>query len=257
MRALWPALAIVALGCEVPHFYYPPPPPKIGAYRSHALARLRRPRTLVLPLRHPNKEAARLVTEALVIELQKSQIVEAISPYAPEAGFVENLKVWRDGALDVRALTTIRTRLGADAVLVGTITDYRPYEPPLVGLRVQLVSARTGKVLWGAETCLDARDGGVKTLMRHYYARRLSDGGRGYGWQILLTSPSHFAQFVAYEVVSTLSTPEPPPALALGAPNREGPEDGSPQRRRAGTQPGVPATLARTSQGTGHSAREQ
>jgi len=247
VRALWPIAALVVLGCEMPALYSPPPP-KIGAYRSHALVKLKRPRTLVLPLRHADPEASRQITEALVLELQKSQAVEAISPYGPETEFLKNLTVWRDGALDVRALTTLRKRLGVDAVVAGILTGYRPYEPPLVGLKVQLLSARTGRVLWGAETCLDARDGGVKALMRHYYAERIADGSRSYGWQILLTSPRHFAQFVAHEVVATLAPPEPPVLLSLKP--REGPNDGNPRHRPTGPQSGVPATIARPRRGS-------
>jgi len=254
VRVLWPIAAVVALGCEMPPLYSPPPP-KIGTYRSHALVKLKRPRTLVLPLRHSDPQASRQITEALVLELQKSQVVEAISPYGPETEFLKDLALWRDGALDVRALTTLRKRLGADAVVAGALTGYRPYEPPLVGLKVQLLSARTGRVLWGAETCLDARDGGVKTLMRHYYAERIADGTPSYGWKILLASPRHFAQFVAYQVVATLAPPEPPVLLSLKP--REGLDDGNPQHRPKGTQSGVPATIARPGRGPAPAPRGQ
>jgi hypothetical protein len=185
----------------------------VNAYRSPALERMGRRRVLVLPFRDADRGAARTITEAFALEVEKTQALEVVSPYGPASKILEQLTIWDNGGLDVRALTTLRRRFDLDALALGTITQYRAYDPPVLGLRVQVVSARTGGVLWAAEGCFDAREAGVRHLMERFHAQRLEHGERNYGWQILLSSPRHYAQFVANQLVATLR-PEPPATVA-------------------------------------------
>jgi len=209
LSRLAPLAAALALGCTLP----PPPQrhalPRLSAFRSPALARLGRLRVLVLPFRHTESGVTRSITEAFTLELEKTQALEVVSPYGAAAKTLEGLSVWEDGGVDVRALSILRRRLDVDALAIGRVTQYRPYDPPVLGLRVQVISARTGGVLWGAEGCFDAREAGVRDQMQRFHARRLDASPRSYGWQLLLSSPRHYAQFVAHELVATFEAGHP------------------------------------------------
>lgn len=211
-RALLPIAASIALGCFPPTDRRPritSEPPWVSTYRAPALYATGRQRVLVLPFRHLDQEAADCVTESFALELEKTQALEVVSPDDPEAKRLEQIKVWENGGLEVAALTTLRRQFKVDAVALGHVTQYRPYDPPVLGLRVQVVSTRTGAVLWGAEGCFDARDSGVRAMLERFYEHRLDDADRNYGWKLLLASPRHYAQFVAHQLVATLKATRP------------------------------------------------
>jgi len=206
-RAALLAATVLACGC-VPTCIVPEPP-RVNAFRSHVLARMVRPRVLVLPFRYLDQEAAQAITEAFILELEKTQAVEVVSPYTEAGKALEGIQVWDNGGLDVRALTTLRRSHRVDALAIGQVTQYRPFDPPVLGLRVQVVATRTGAVLWGAEGCFDARESGVRALMQRFHDCRLETGERSFGWEVLLSSPRHYAQFVAHQLVATLEAPRP------------------------------------------------
>ena len=210
---LLPLAVLLALGCmppELPIEVRPAVLPDIRAYRSRALARAGRLRVLVLPFRHDDRTVSHAVTEAFALELAKTQCFEIVPADGPEAQVVERLSVWEDGGLDVHGLTVLRRRLSVGAVVAGTILHYRPYNPPILGLRAQIVSTRTGGVLWGAEGTFDASEAGVQYLMEQYHDLWLEDQPRSLGWRILLHSPRRFNQFVAHQLVATVEPCEIP-----------------------------------------------
>lgn len=203
---LVPAALLAVLGCA-PAVGVPPEPPAVNTYRSPKLDGMERRKVLVVPFRHADDAVARAVTEAFALELEKTLFFEVVSPYGPAAKDFEGLRVWMDGGLEIRSLTALRRRFKVDAVAVGQVTQYRAYDPPVLGMRAQVVSARSGIVLWGTEGCFDAREAGVRTLVRHFYSRCLATPERSHGWKIVLSSPRYYAQFVAHQLVSTLDPP--------------------------------------------------
>ena len=191
------------------------PRPQVNAVASPSLATARRRlRVLVLPFRHRERAAARAVTEAFVLQLEQTQACEAISHYADDGRRLAELPIWDNRGLDVASLVTLHRKFRVDAVALGTVTQYRPYSPPVLGLRVQVVSTRLGSVLWAAEACFDARHRGVQEMLQEFHRRHLSGDGRDYGWTVLLDSPRHYAQFVTHEVAATLETACRRPTIA-------------------------------------------
>ena len=207
LRRLSPLTLLLALGCVELFAPAPRQPIRINTYRSRLLGQLGRQRVLILPFRHLEQEAAQGITEAFALELEKAQIVEVISPEGPAARLLERLAVWNNGGRDIHCLNTLRQQYKVGAVAVGCVTQYRPYDPPVLGLRVQVISTRTGSVLWGAEGCFDAREASVQAEMERFYKDYLEVEGRAYGWKLLLTSPRHYAQFVAHQLVATFAPP--------------------------------------------------
>jgi hypothetical protein len=120
--------------------------------------------------------------------------------------------------------------LGADAVLVGSITAWDPYNPPVIGLSMALFS-RSGRLhreegmldpqaLTSAATDagflahsnfrdapvsvasehLDARNHQVKLFVKEY-AQGRSDAGTALDWHIYFASMDLYTQFAAYHTV--------------------------------------------------------
>ena len=171
-RHLLPLVALCALGC-MPQALPPKPKPailpQVRTFRSGGLARAGRLRALVLPFAHGDRAVSKAVTEAFAVELAKSHHFEVLPPDGPQAELLEHLPVWEGDCLDVHALSVLRRRLNVDAIVVGKILSYRPYSPPVLGLRAQVVSTRTGAVLWGAEATFDAADAGTCYLLEKFH----------------------------------------------------------------------------------------
>lgn len=128
---------------------------------------------------------------------------------------------------------TLARALGADAIIVGSVTAWDPYDPPVVGLSVALYAepgaltgrhddidpfklsrlsteyhddARSrfaGRPVNVASDHLDARDHGVLLELKDY-ARGRSDPESALDWKIYTASMELFTQFAAHHAVRVL-----------------------------------------------------
>jgi hypothetical protein len=119
--------------------------------------------------------------------------------------------------------------LGADAIIVGTITAYDPYDPPKMGLTLALYprsaprttavdpaavassgreataapAATTDNPLSVAQVYLDGANHAVLMDVKRYSEGRHSEG-TALGWRRFLASMDDFTEFAAYHAVSKL-----------------------------------------------------
>jgi len=108
------------------------------------------------------------------------------------------------GRLSTQEIVALANRYHLDGVVVGTITSWRPYKPPQLGLRTQLISVHSGAPVWAADAYYDAGDGRTVEDLQHYAQRAMAeDSDHLHGWEILMISPTKFASFVSYRLAST------------------------------------------------------
>ena len=70
-------------------------------------------------------------------------------------------KLWRSDPTRLYTLEQLmaaRKLLGADAMLMGTVTSYSPYPRMAMGLQMKLVDLRTGQTVWAIEQIWDTAD---------------------------------------------------------------------------------------------------
>ncbi len=142
-------------------------------------------------------------------------------------------------SLDMRGVTTpgeakrLAQAMGVDALIVGSITAWDPYDPPIIGLTLALhadpgvlvgtrgeLDARklsrlsteyidaarsryVGAPVTVASDVLDARDHGVLLDLKAYAEGR-ADTESALGWKIYTASMELYTQFAAYHAVRTL-----------------------------------------------------
>ncbi|HXQ46898.1 MAG TPA: hypothetical protein VN806_09795, partial [Caulobacteraceae bacterium] len=111
--------------------------------------------------------------------------------------------LWQRGRVDVGSLIVAQKAYLADAFLFGTVTQYKPYDPPVLGLKLRMLSARTGDVIWAADALFNAHENDVRILAEHHF-QTSGLKGRLYGPELVLMSPKLFADFVAAQVVRPL-----------------------------------------------------
>jgi len=169
-------------------------------------------RIVVLPFLNPTEypDAGPRVTDAFCTELRKLGTFEVCA--------IDETKlmamIHRDGVIeprefDMRELDLVTRATGADGVIVGSVTHYMPYQPMVFGLRVRLLHANDGKLLWSVEDIYDSSLQEVVNLSKKYSQKVEKLTGYFEGWhgrEKPLTSMRYFTQFVCYEIIRTLKT---------------------------------------------------
>lgn len=132
---------------------------------------------------------------------------------------------------------SIKDRLGADAILVFAVTEYDPYDPPVVGIAAQLYGRAAGRTAGdGLNPVLVSRqarpfavgqvDQGVDLPIAQtqqvynaahdfilhrvrQFADHRGDDGSAFGWRLFLVSQEHYFRFCTAQVVKQLfDTPQ-------------------------------------------------
>ena len=143
------------------------------------------------------------ITEALFLALQKKQIFGLTMVCQDEPAW-RSLQLDLDSTYRLEQLLAIRKTLKCDAVLVGTITQYKPFPHMAIGLRMRLLDLKDGQLLWALEQVWDSADKTTESRIKNYLRSQMRSGLAPLREQLVVVSPLKFIKFVAYEVAETL-----------------------------------------------------
>ncbi|HUS71950.1 MAG TPA: hypothetical protein VMY06_02705 [Sedimentisphaerales bacterium] len=101
-------------------------------------------------------------------------------------------------------LVAFHKTLKCDAILLGTITQFKPYPHMAIGLRLKLVDLRDGQLLWAFEQIWDTADKTTELRIKSYFQYQIRSGFEPLREQLVAVSPIEFIKFVVYEVAATL-----------------------------------------------------
>lgn len=111
---------------------------------------------------------------------------------------------WRaDEALPIDLFDRIKSECAVDAVLLPTLTEWRPYPPVAVGLDLRLVGCGNHETTWAVDELIDAGAESVARSARDY-GRAHFPGKDNDGADSVLHSPARFARFACAELLATL-----------------------------------------------------
>ncbi len=200
--ALFVLATSVAGSCQLER---PPEQKVINNYLADArdLANVRR--IMVLPFGEDPGVATdcQQLRDTYISELQKLRRFEIVA-LPSEALEVEDLnRSARHGRTSTEAIVRLCNRYSLDGVLIGTVTSYRPYTPPVLGMRTQLVSVHSGAVVWAVDAIYDSSDRSTISDLRHFHDRVQQDDGNLHGYELDLIAPSRFSAYVAHRFVGT------------------------------------------------------
>lgn len=205
MRTTLLALCLAALACGGCQLERPLSTKAINCYLAEPadLANVRR--IMVLPFAQEAGVQAdcEKVRDAFVSELQKLRRFEVV-PLPAEAGEddVLNRSIHR-GRLSTDAMVRLCDRYALDGLLVGTVTAWRAYTPPHLGLRTQMISVHSGATVWAIDAMYDSSDRTTISDLRHYAGHIQEADGSLHGWEMNLLSPTKFTTYVAHRFVGT------------------------------------------------------
>lgn len=159
------------------------------------------------------------VTEALFQALQKEQVFSLFVIRQNNPAW-QSLQLGLDlgsrpqnSTLDISPTYTleqlhmIRQTLKCNAVLTGTVTEFKPYPHMIIGLRLTLTDLADGQLLWALEQIWDTTDKTTEDRIKKYYRLpRIFPGSGSLREQLGAVSSLKFIKFVAYEVAQTLQS---------------------------------------------------
>jgi len=143
------------------------------------------------------------VIEKLYQALQKKQIFGLTVVRQSDS-------LWRSLQLDLNSqytldqISAIHETLKCDAILLGTITEFRPYPHMIIGLRLKLLDLRDGQLLWALEQVWDSADKTTEYRIKDYFRSQKRSGYAPLQEQLASVSSLEFIKFVSYEVAETL-----------------------------------------------------
>lgn len=143
------------------------------------------------------------VTEKLYQALQKRQIF-GLTVVRQDDPSWRSLQLEPGSKYTLDQLVAIRETLKCDAVLLGTITEFRPYPHMTIGLRLKLLDLRDGQLLWAIEQVWDSADKTTDYRIRDYFRSQKRPGYAPLHEQLAAVSSIEFIKFVSYEVAQTL-----------------------------------------------------
>jgi len=177
----------------------------INYHKSEEYLNTRLHRVLLLPftIKSQRDKVVDEITEAFSIELQKSAKFEIIVPQGFQDILSQQYDIWNRGLIRSETIEEAKKRYKVDAIMFGTITQYQPYEPPVLGIKIGMFSAVSGSIMWSSDAIFDSSEASVIKLVKSYYKDHYKRKQSLYDWKIILLSMKRYAQFVAYHMVDT------------------------------------------------------
>ena len=148
-------------------------------------------------------DIAPAATQALFLELQKKQIFGVTCVGRDDPAWAA-LQKSVDSGQTMQVLLSMRENLRSNALLVGAVTEYRPYPRLAIGLRLQLQDLTDGRLIWGVEQVWDTTDRDVQRRIRAYARSQLRYGPGPEPEELVMLSSLEFVKFAACEVAQTL-----------------------------------------------------
>lgn len=160
----------------------------------------------IMPFTGPevSPERARDLQNAFFSELSEATPYELVLLGARDIEEIEASEPFRRGAYRPRTIIQISRRYRLDAILFGTVTEERFFAPLILALRVDLVAAETGLVIWSSSLHMDAADPRVADGLELYFDDPEREDVAGGDWRLSLLSPERFGRFAAFQVASLL-----------------------------------------------------
>jgi hypothetical protein len=143
------------------------------------------------------------ITGSLFRALQKRQVFGLTIVRRDDPSW-RSLQLDGDSTYNLDQISAIRKELKCDGVLLGTITEFRPYPHMAVGLRLKLLDMRDGQLLWALEQIWDGADKAIEKRTKSYFKEQKGSGFAPLQEGLATVSPFEFIRFVSYEVAATL-----------------------------------------------------
>jgi len=163
-------------------------------------------RVLVLPLSNSTESigASGEVTDIFVKELNKLGRFDVVTTDIRTYNAVSE-RLTKNKSYNLSDLRAVCDAYRVDAVIMGDIKSYRPYRPFILGMKLSMMRADTGRTIWVIDEIVDSSMEDVANAAKEYYRTEIDPSAFQHGREIVKASISMYTQFVCSSMVVTLN----------------------------------------------------
>jgi hypothetical protein len=143
------------------------------------------------------------ITESLFQALQKKQVF-GLTIVRQRDALWKSLQLEPDMTYTLDQMAAIRQTLKCDGVLIGTITEFKPYPHMAVGLRLKLIDLTSGDLLWAIEQIWNSSDKVTVQKIKKYFKETKTSSSNDSNERMAVISPLEFIKYISYDVAQTL-----------------------------------------------------
>ncbi|MBN2588257.1 MAG: hypothetical protein JXA96_00210 [Sedimentisphaerales bacterium] len=194
--------SLITIGCRSPfnevdsaQYYYQNPNKNISDIGRIAIVELQNDSS------YP--QMSNDITESLFQSLQKRQVF-GLTVVRQRDPLWKSLQLEPDTTYSLEQMAAVRQTLKCDGVLIGTITEYKPYPHMTMGLRLKLIDLTDGELLWAIEQVWSGSDKITEHKIKKYLKETKSSYSQNSNERITAISPLEFIRYISYEVAQTL-----------------------------------------------------
>ena len=143
------------------------------------------------------------MTKALFESLQKKQLF-GLTIVRERDDLWRSLQLDSDTTYSFKQMNSIREMINCDGVLVGTITEFKPYPHMTIGLRLKLTDLKGGQLIWAIEQVWNSSDKYTQKKVKKYLEKEKDSSQISLNKRLATISPLEFIKYISYEIAETL-----------------------------------------------------
>ena len=143
------------------------------------------------------------MTNALFESMQKKQLF-GLTVVRKRDEVWKSLQLDSDTTYSYKQMNSIREMINCDGVLVGTITEFKPYPHMTIGLRLKLMDLKDGQLIWAIEQVWNSSDKYTQKKVKKYLENEKDSSQISLNKRLASISPLEFIKYISYETAETL-----------------------------------------------------
>lgn len=143
------------------------------------------------------------MTNALFESLQKKQLF-GLTIVRKRDKLWKSLQLDSDTIYSLKIMNSIHEMINCDGVLVGTITEFKPYPHMVIGLRLKLMDLKDGQLIWAIEQVWNSSDKNTQKRIKNYLENEKDSSQISLNKRLAIISPLEFIKYISYETAETL-----------------------------------------------------
>ncbi len=143
------------------------------------------------------------MTNALFESLQKKQLF-GLTIVRERDDLWRSLQLDSETTYSFKQMNSIREMINCDGVLVGTITEFKPYPHMTIGVRLKLTDLKEGQLIWAIEQVWNSSDKYTQKRIKKYLENVKDSSQISLNKRLATISPLEFIKYISYEIAETL-----------------------------------------------------
>lgn len=143
------------------------------------------------------------VTDELYHAFLKKQVF-TISRLKQDASTWKSISYQPGAKFTLEELYQLKQSLGSNAVLVGSVIDFKPYPHLSLAMRLEMIDLNDGQAIWAAEQIWDSADKNLEIRVKKYIDRQMRTDRTADRDKLTFVSTKDFIRFVCFELAETV-----------------------------------------------------